>query len=526
MRPRAASGWLVALASLAAPPAGATPFERLGAGLERPGPVVALDGGLRVRGELLHNLDLDRGLTPSGRPLFPVPLSDPSAQALSQADLRLRTDLTLRHPGAGVGVKLRVDVLDAVGFGSTAAGLPAAAATQSPPPEAFVLKRAWGEALTPVGVLAAGRMGSHWGLGLLANDGDCADCDGGDAADRVAFVTPLVGHLWALAFDWSASGPQVPRPDGHRVLDLDPADDVRSLTAALLRVRSDAARRRRRRAGRTTVEYGAFVSRRWQDQDVPAAYVDLAEPGSAPVSPTGSMRRGLSALALDGWLRVTTPCVRVEAEVAVLHGEIEQTSLLPGLLLRGPTTSDQLGAALETDFGAPEDTLVAGVDAGYASGDASPGFGAFPELGPQRPAAGELDGLQTVPPFDATVDNFRFHPDYRIDRIVFREVVGTVTDALYLRPHVRWLVAPFGAGRLTLSLAVVAAWAIEASSTPGGDRALGVEVDPTLAYTSDDGLSLAAEYAALLPLAGFDNPQAGLDARPAQLARLRLGYAF
>ena len=28
---------------------------------------------IRARGELLHNLDLDRGPTPSGDPLFPVP---------------------------------------------------------------------------------------------------------------------------------------------------------------------------------------------------------------------------------------------------------------------------------------------------------------------------------------------------------------------------------------------------------------------------------------------------------------------
>ena len=48
----------------------------------------------------------------------------------------------------------------------------------------------------PIGILAAGRMGSHWGLGMLANGGDCLDCDAGDAADRIAFVTPLArSHL-------------------------------------------------------------------------------------------------------------------------------------------------------------------------------------------------------------------------------------------------------------------------------------------------------------------------------------------
>ena len=29
---------------------------------------------------------------------------------------------------------------------------------------------------------------------------------------------------------------------------------------------------------------------------------------------------------------------------------------------------------------------------------------------------------------DTTVDNFRFHPDYHVDRILFREIIGTVTE--------------------------------------------------------------------------------------------------
>ena len=40
---------------------------------------------------------------------------------------------------------------------------------------------------------------------------------------------------------------------------------------------------------------------------------------------------------------------------------------------------------------------------------------------------GDLDGAKANPPFHTNVDNFRFHPDYRIDRILFREIIGTVT---------------------------------------------------------------------------------------------------
>ena len=64
-----------------------------------------------------------------------------------------------------------------------------------------------------------------------------------------------------------------------------------------------------------------------------------------------------------------------------------------------------------------------------------------------------VDSLVTnAPPRDRTVDNFRFHPDYRIDRILFREIIGTVTDAVYLRPHARATLAKNEAFAVTASV--------------------------------------------------------------------------
>ncbi len=168
---------------------------------------------------------------------------------------------------------------------------------------------------------------------------------------------------------------------------------------------------------------------------------------------------------------------------------------------------------------------------GYASGDPSPGFGAqlgARNGGPNAPAPvpGDIDGPQASAPFDTRVDNFRFHPDYRIDRILFREILGTVTDTIYLRPHGRIRLAEVGPGRLDLSLAVIASFAAQASSTPSGARPLGIELDPTLAYTTTNGFVAAIEYAAFFPFAAFDNPSAGLDAKPAQLLRFRLGLHY
>lgn len=484
---------------------------------------IKVTGNLRVRGAAYYNLDLDRGPTPSGQLLFPVPLGDPKSQWLASADLRARADVSFYAPFASVAVKARIDAPDNLVLGGAPDGIPGGSTTQLPT-AAVRIKRIYGEALTPFGIIAAGRMGSHWGLGILTNGGDCADCDSGDAADRIAFVTPIGGFIWAASFDFSASGPWVSGKIPSHAVDIDPSAAVRTATVAFLRWKDDRARERRRKAGKATVDFGAYVSHRWQNNDVPATYLPLAS--AVPLSASQVMYRGYTATAFDGWFRVTFPKGRIELESAVLLASVDQPSLIPGALLNKPVKSLQIGAALESEFGAPEDAVNGGLDAGFASGDPAPGFGVNPALNAAQPKAGDLDGPQGNPPYDNRVDNFRFHPDYRIDRILFREIIGTVTDAVYIRPHIRWNMLRLGQSALTASLAGVFSMAVYGSSAPGGKQPLGVELDPTLSYGAKDGFGAALEHAVLFPLAGLDNPTLGLKAKPAQLIRLRLMYAF
>lgn len=507
--------------------AGATGFHEIGQDyLPRDKTEVAVSGYLRTRGEALHNLDLDRGLAPNGQPLFPVSQVNPKAQTLTHWDMRLRTDVALYAPGSMAGVKARFDVLDNLALGSLPDGVPSAVTTQRSPAEAIRVRRAWGELLLPFGFLAAGRMGTHWGLGMVANGGDCLDCDSADASDRVAFITPLVGHIWALAYDFSATGPVAQRPAQNRTIDLERTTNVRTATFAWMSWRSDEVRERRRKATKTTVEYGSYITHRWQNDDVPGTYLPTAQPldpfanGGA-----GVMARGFSASAFDGWLRLTFPWARVEAETAFLTATVEQSSLVPGVLLRDPVKSRQVGAVIQTDFGEPDGTFTAGLDGGYASGDPAPGFGVVQRPAAPAPQPGDLDGPQAIPRRDNRIDNFRLHPDYRVDRILFREILGAVTDAVYARPHARVRIAKARSAQLTAHAAVIASSAVEPSSTPSGKAPLGVEVDPSLVFETHAFLA-ALDYAVLFPLEGFDNTVANLSAKPAQLVRVRLNYLF
>ncbi len=515
------AGFLVALLP---EKAHATGFTDLGQDIESRGEtIVDLDGHFRFRSEWLHNFDLDRGLSPTGQSIYPVPLADPDAQMLRHSDMRLRTDVSLYAPRGDVAVKLRVDVLDNLALGSTPKGPPQNTLSQ----EAGTLlniERAYAEALTPFGLLAVGRMGSEWGLGMLTNGGDCLDCDSGDAADRIALLVPFVGHIWALAYDISFRGPTTSRPGDERTIDLDPSDDVQTVTFATMRYHTPRAIQRRSDAGKLTLDYGMYFSFRWQENDVPAWYVPTN------VNPALNRQqvvfRGQSGVATDLWVRLNLPWARFEAEVAYLSGRIEQASLIPGVVLPAELKSQQLGAAFESLVEPPSWPVGFGVDAGYASGDAAAGFGAFPEPYEAPASPGELDGPQANVPFDNEVNNFRFHPDYRVDRILFREIIGTVTDAVYVRPHVQWHIAELGPGRFSAGVAGVASWAVQPQSTPSGESRLGLEIDPTLIYTAYDTFVFATEYAILFPGPAFDNPSAGLSARKAQLLRFRLGFGF
>ena len=488
---------------------------------------VKLGGYFRVRSELLNNLDLDRGLTPSGRPLYAVPLGNPNAQLLTGIDTRLRTDLALYAPFAAAAVKIQADLVDNLVLGSTPLLSPGTGNAPTPatspgqlPTTLFRLKRAYGEALTPIGYLAAGRMGNHWGLGILSNGGDCLDCDSGDAADRLAFVTAIAGHLWAVAYDFSAVGPLSERRDGRRSLVLEPSADVRTVSFAVMNVRADASRERRRRAEKATFEYGLVVSHRWQDFDVPAAYLATTSP--IAITPAQVVPRGFQGTAFDAWLRLTWPSVRLEAEGAVVLAHIAQASLIPGVLLRDSFSSLQWAAAAELEVGHPAGRFQGGVNAGVASGDPAPGFGAFPKGG-SPPAAGELDGVQVDPPRDTRADNFRFHPDYRVDRILFAEIIGTVTDAVYVRPWLQSRLLGLSSSSLKARVSGTYSRALYAASTPGGAEDLGVELNASLRWESRDGFDVLAEYAVLVPLAGLSGPQ---GASPGQLARLRLAWRF
>src|SRR5574341_750578 len=148
-----------------------------------PGPklqFLELDGYLRLRGDLYDDLDLDSGNDAAGRPIFPSPLRGNGGRStLAGANMRLRLEPTL-NVSEQVRVRAQVDVLDNYAFGSTNSTLFDEAGSPYPVPfygssrsflrdtehtdrDAILVKRAWAEVQTPLGLLSFGRLPAGWG---------------------------------------------------------------------------------------------------------------------------------------------------------------------------------------------------------------------------------------------------------------------------------------------------------------------------------------------------------------------------
>ena len=151
-------------------------------------------------------------------------------RALRFANMRLRLEPSL-HLSPDVRIHTRVDVLDNVVLGSTptdsavlstgsspASGSGASssetlAGVTSPSSginsfnDSVRVRRAWAEVTQrSIGELRFGRMGWHWGLGILNNDGAGIDGDFSTDVDRIMGITKLAGWTFAAAWDFASEG--------------------------------------------------------------------------------------------------------------------------------------------------------------------------------------------------------------------------------------------------------------------------------------------------------------------------------
>ena len=83
---------------------------------------------------------------------------------------------------------------------------------------------------------------------------------------------------------------------------------------------------------------------------------------------------------------------------------------------------------------------------------------------------------------DNSINDFHFSPDYHVDEILFRHILGTVTNAIYIKPQTAYW---FDLGRtraLGLNGGVIYSMAQVPVSTPGNALMYGLETDVGAGY--------------------------------------------
>jgi len=124
------------------------------------------------------------------------------------------------------------------------------------------------------------------------------------------------------------------------------------------------------------------------------------------------------------------------------------------------------------------------------------------------------------------VHHFVFNRDYRLDSILFREVIGSVTNAFYFKPAYDRVFFKQNGWEVGGGASLLMAFATIPEGTPGNSRTLGFEPALDLWAKWGQNFTLRADGALLVPMDGLDRASTGQDASLAGALRIRAQVSF
>jgi uncharacterized protein (TIGR04551 family) len=517
-------------------------------GWAAPTPIVTLHGYLRARGELMDRFWLGRGITlgqgPEPDPFSrfrPIERANTTAMCAGEsvgnegelgnvckvknlqfANMRFRFSPQL-NISEDIRIKTTFDILDNYVLGSgpqSYYGTGAVATATFPgttiPTGTLILpRRVWAEVRNrDLGELRFGLMPDHWGLGMLSNAGNGIDDDFSTDLGRLQGTTKLMGFYLSAAYDFLNEGvvgtnSNVDRPgyDGSQL------DDFDQYTFSVVRRIPDEEEDAVLARGDVLLNGGA----RFQ----------LTSQSSILKSATELQDLNASLYTPNVWAQLRYGKLRLEVEAAWIVG-----TLLNSNDARTKQYVSQLGAAFESELRLLNDKLGLYLYAGAATGDS------------------EVEGLSSDANFidqagtsqsgmaDSTLNNnristFRFHPNYRVDLILWRNIMRQVTGAMYVKPGISYDFVKDSFGQLFgARVDLVYSRAASPIQTWGNDPNLGVEIDAQVYWRSadgpnkNDGYHAMLQYGVLFPMRGLAYVDQAAGLANAQTLRLILGVMF
>lgn len=528
-------------------------------------PLVTLEnhGSFRLRFNMFSNLDLGLGADP-GLNATCAPETSPSVgpaaslgnvvDTATGANMRLRYEPTLRI-GEVVAVHATMDFLDNVILGETpvvdGVGGPMsvfAGSAQSPTSgfsalrDAVRIKAAWAEVrLFDLVILRGGRMPYKFGLGIVRSDGRDPDSDFGDYVDG-AFGKIKVGITYLFAgMEFPGEGVASDAPFGYstRPYDLDQSDDATrwvfgvdstpETRAERAQVAADLA------AGKPVVDWGLYNAITQQkissERIVSATGGQIGEPDPIgltiddyTVVPRGAFFWTPSLWTKVRWQPRSDLALRVELEAAMTYGWVDHVQSNQDDP-RSKKDFLSFGAALEAELDVGSNRV--GLLAGVASGGNTLGAWGILDRHVLATPNQICYGLNQAEVYRTRrIHHFVFNRDYRIDSILFREVIGSVTNAFYFKPTYGRVFFTGGDWSVGGGAGLLMAFASIPEGAPGGKRPLGLEPSLDLWARWGQHLTLRADGAVLFPLDGLDRASTGQEAGLAGALRIRAQIGF
>lgn len=499
--------------------------------------LVEIDGYLRMRTDWFKNFNLGFNDDPTlGGAPFPrslgcssTALGHPCDDTLSSSNMRLRLEPTF-NLDEGTSVHIQADVFDNLVLGSTPTGsdlsagakppIGAFGSTQAPPTrgvnstsDGIIVKRAWGEVAVPLGILKFGRQPNHWGMGIYANGGGYDpingtynyDADYGDSVDRVSFSAVIPGtNLRAMiASDWDirrlTSNTTIFNKgnEGHP-FNLDDASAGNSWVAVLSKMDTPQEFRDAVDRGESSINYGVYFEYKTQDWDYNTTGFTIGGNPNTVGTPPGSqyVPRSLKEYTPDLWGKLGIGAVTLEGELVGHFGKVQH---LDDAGIVGSATIRKLGGVGRLTWRGVEGKLRLGIESGFATGDQ---WDNTPQGNTNISYANLLGdpGICNAQ-HSCTLTQFMFNRDYIVDLILWRRLIGAVTNAAYVKPFVQYDLTK----SITFKIANVTSFALKPIATPGNSLAYGTEFDTDLGYSANR-IFAGISYGVLFPLGAMSHP--------------------
>ena len=546
-----------------------------------------LNGYFRLRSDYMHQLSLNQGYSNKvpldpvtggttavnvGLPPFPQALNCRSPgnpvqtgnyngcghKDLADSNIRFRLEPTLNVTDQ-VRIHSQFDVLDNTILGSTPdslAGLDRSGSSvvpQAPIPflynsqdapeigqngymSSIRAKRAWAEVDTEFGSLRFGRMPWHFGRGITYNDGSCMDCDGGTTVDRVALLTEMYGHQFTLALDYGSQGLTSNQLALGRIgangvpIDLAQDDDIYEFMFSVTHIDNPTVIREHVDRGDVVLNYGLQLVYRSQHSayDISQCNGGAAQQTAACTGQIATQDQALPLTDINAyffqpnlWFKLQYKALTVEFEGTALLGRMDKGGiLLASAEQNHPAYFRQFGGVLASELHLYRDAFFVGFEAGGASGDQAENESAYLNYRwrfVQQPAG------------DHSIRDLHFSPEYHIDSILFRNLLGTVSNAIYLKPAVAYWFDLAQGRQLGVNGTVIYSLAQVPVSTPGNSLQYGLEMNVGVTYRNTaEGFYAGMTWGVLWPFGALDRPSplwsAGSGAGNADAAQILRGF--